>query len=348
MLAVQPPPQPATTDTQHRRDDHHSRRQCRLASGQRPAAAPVFDTNVPEQLLVLTNARARYTFTSRGGGLKLVELLDYPETISPRWKKTATADGGGHAEHARAAAGAGDSGRCQPGRRRQFHPDATADGVRAEKSLPDGLRLMKEFHLSSNYLVNASVRLENTSDKPLALPAQEWVVGTATPMGADDNGYDTAARCGSTARSAVDHPVAWFSGAGIRLFPRARRRRNTSPARTTSSGRRRTTSFSRCWRCRRSRRRKSSRDPVDAAAVSRMSSRSRARRCRRAFRRRWFIRRNAGGEFRRSSGKSSIFAGPKEYRPLAHIGEEFQNHADLVMQFRRSFRDFAPSRCCWR
>ena len=70
----------------------HSRRQRRLPAAS-PAAVPVFDTNVPEQLLVLTNARARYTFTSRGGGLKSVELLDYPETISPRWKKTATADG---------------------------------------------------------------------------------------------------------------------------------------------------------------------------------------------------------------------------------------------------------------
>ena len=46
-----------------------------------------FDTNVPEQTIVLTNARARYTFTSRGGGLKSVELLDYPETISARWKR---------------------------------------------------------------------------------------------------------------------------------------------------------------------------------------------------------------------------------------------------------------------
>ena len=40
-----------------------------------------------------TNARAherpnaRYTFTSRGGGLKQIELLDYPETISARWIK---------------------------------------------------------------------------------------------------------------------------------------------------------------------------------------------------------------------------------------------------------------------
>ena len=54
---------------------------------------PVFDTNTPEELLVITNARARYTFTSRGGGLKSVELLDYPETVSPRWKKKVAKDG---------------------------------------------------------------------------------------------------------------------------------------------------------------------------------------------------------------------------------------------------------------
>ena len=51
-----------------------------------PAPVAVFDTNVDEQTLMFTNGRARYTFTSRGGGLKLVELLDYPQTISARWK----------------------------------------------------------------------------------------------------------------------------------------------------------------------------------------------------------------------------------------------------------------------
>src|SRR5579863_4950070 len=51
------------------------------------SALPVtFDTNAPEQTLTLTNGRARYTFTSRGGGLKLVELLNYPETVSARWR----------------------------------------------------------------------------------------------------------------------------------------------------------------------------------------------------------------------------------------------------------------------
>ena len=32
--------------------------------------------------------KARYTFTSRGGGLKLIDLLDYPQTVSARWKNT--------------------------------------------------------------------------------------------------------------------------------------------------------------------------------------------------------------------------------------------------------------------
>ena len=67
----------------------------------------------------------------------------------------------------------------------------------------------KEFHVGSNYLVNATVRLENTSGKPLALPAQEWVVGTATPMGPDDNGQNEG--------------TMWFDGAnsvdrGLALF----------------------------------------------------------------------------------------------------------------------------------
>src|SRR5690349_14050786 len=38
----------------------------------------------PEELLELTNSDAHYTFTTHGGGLKLVELLRYPESVSNR------------------------------------------------------------------------------------------------------------------------------------------------------------------------------------------------------------------------------------------------------------------------
>ena len=64
-----------------------------VAAAQNPAAAtpavsttatsvPTFDTNAPESLIAITNENARYTFTSRGGGLKSVELSKYPDSIS--------------------------------------------------------------------------------------------------------------------------------------------------------------------------------------------------------------------------------------------------------------------------
>ncbi len=154
-----------------------------------PAApAYAFDTNAPEQLLVFTNRHVRYTFTSRGGGLKLVELLDYPETISARWTKTKTDTNAVASLNTGAAmpilAVLGDTNLVGDG---EFALAKTDDGVRAEKRLPDGLWLTKEFHLGSNYLVSATVDLKNTSDRPLALPEQQWIVGTATPMDVDDN-----------------------------------------------------------------------------------------------------------------------------------------------------------------
>jgi YidC/Oxa1 family membrane protein insertase len=188
-----------------------------------PAAAPtptategsasLLDTNIPEQLIVLTNLHARYTFTSRGGGLKRIDLLNYPETISPGWKETKSAGKSVASLNARAAvpvlALLGNPNLIGNG---VFELSRTDDGVRAEKLLPDGLRVVKEFHLSSNYLVNATARLENVTDKPLALPAREWVVGTAAPMGADDKtfGYYGGAMWFNGSK-AQHRTVTWFN-----------------------------------------------------------------------------------------------------------------------------------------
>src|SRR5712672_2003734 len=62
-----------------------------------PAATPltsprlVVNTNVAEELLVVTNHNSRYTFTSHGGGLKLIELLEFTATTPRvRWESTKT------------------------------------------------------------------------------------------------------------------------------------------------------------------------------------------------------------------------------------------------------------------
>src|SRR5581483_173488 len=154
--------------------------------------APLFNTNVPEETIVVTNQRVRYTFTSRGGGIQLIEFLDSPDTISVRWIKKSSGSNSVASLNTRATVPMlsilGDSNLTGDG---NFMLTRTDYGVRAEKSLPDGLRLTKEFFFSSNYLVNASVRFENTSGQPVTLPAQEWVIGTATPMDVDDNNFPT-------------------------------------------------------------------------------------------------------------------------------------------------------------
>ena len=187
-----------------------------VATPAAPVTTPAaFNPNLPEQAVVLANAKARYTFTSRGGGLKLVELLDYPQTVSARWKNKDGSDTNGVASLNLLApvpslAVLGDASLVGDG---NFTLTKLADGVRAEKVFASGLRLTKEFHISSNYLVNASVRLENTSAQPLNLPAQEIVVGTATPMDADDNGQAEGAMW-SDGNKASDQLLTSFSGGG--------------------------------------------------------------------------------------------------------------------------------------
>ena len=181
-----------------------------------PVPAIIFDTNAPEQTLVLTNGRARYTFTSRGGGLKLIELLDYPQTVSARWKDAVTnSPAAGSALNALSTVPAlailGVDSLVGDG---NFSLTQTATGVRAEKSFSSGLHLVKNFQLSSNFLVLANVRIENTSSEPLNLPAQEFVVGTATPMDVDDSGQVEGAMW-FNGETAADQPLAWFAGGGL-------------------------------------------------------------------------------------------------------------------------------------
>jgi len=185
-------------------------------AGASTATVPVFfDANAPETTIVLTNGSAIYTFTSRGGGLKTVALTNYPETISARWKGQIHNSGSVASLNTHAPtpvlAVLGDPSFVGDG---NFTLTRTGDGVRAEKALADGLVIAKEFHLSSNYLVNASVSLKNTSDLPLNLMPQEIVVGTATPMDADDTGLLWGAMwCDGT--NALDNPLPVFTGGGF-------------------------------------------------------------------------------------------------------------------------------------
>jgi YidC/Oxa1 family membrane protein insertase len=303
---------------------------------------PVFDTNTPEELLVITNARARYTFTSRGGGLKSVELLDYPETVSPRWKKKEKVVKDGVATlNLRAPvpvlAILGDASLVGDG---NFTLTHIANGVHAEKSLVNGLRLSKEFHLSSNYLVNASVRLENVSDQPFTLPAQEWVVGTAAAMGPDDDGMNDGAMW-FDGKSVQDQLVGWFSGGGFACIRSAPRSEYLAGSNNV------------VWVAAHNQFFALMAMPKEPGAqivarlvnlppfpnVEPMPGTPAPQGIQTAL-----VYPTATLAAHQAVERQIVlFVGPKEYRLLARIGEEFQNQADLVMNFGKYLGFFAKA-----
>ena len=305
-----------------------------------PAPVIVFDTNASEQTLVLTNGRARYTFTSRGGGLKQVDLLDYPETVSARWKGQITNSASVAALNARVEvpvfAVLGGESLVGDG---NFVLAQTATGARAEKTFSSGLRLVKNFQFSSNFLVNASVRLENGSDKPMILPAQEIVVGTAAPMDVDDSSFSTyggAMWCDGT--TALNEPLTLFSGGGcnrsapksqllagsgnvywaaahnqffaLLLLTRTNEPAQQMVARTVMLPRFQNVGVV-------------TNSPAPQGIQTALVYPSGTLTANAALERNFVL-----------------FAGPKEYRTLARVGEEFNTHPDQVMNFGTGFGSF--------
>ena len=301
----------------------------------------VFNTNLPEQTLVLTNGRARYTFTSRGGGLKLVELLDYPETVSARWRGQITNSATVATLNAQAKvpvmALVGDESLMGDG---SFTLTKTANGVRAEKDLADGLKLVKQFQLTSNYLVNARVQMENTTDQPLIVRAQEIIVGTATPMDADDNGLYEGVMWFNGSK-ATDETLAWFKGRSFgcsKGAPKSEYRAGSSDVYWAAAHNQyfallaMTPTNEPAYQV--------VARPVTLPLFQNVGTATNGVAAPEGIQTAMVypaMTLSANSTIERNF---VLFAGPKEYRILARIGEEYNNHADQVMNFGTGFVSF--------
>ena len=151
-----------------------------------PGATQWTAPKAEEQLVTLETTEVRYTFTSHGGGLKFAELKAFPKIVGNR-KVTDTHRVVTLNTKAPVAAMTLLGGEAIQGDG-LFTLAKTEKGVRAEKLLPTGLRIVKEFTPGSNYLMQVSVWLENTKGEPFIVPPQEWVIGTATPINPLDKG----------------------------------------------------------------------------------------------------------------------------------------------------------------
>jgi len=142
-------------------------------------ALPLTRPDAPEELLVHETSEARYTFTSHGGGLKQVELKEYVETVTcGADRKSTTNRLATLNRQASAPILALLGGEALQGDG-IYKLTKTPAGVQAEK-IHNGLHITKSFQIQSNYLIAFNASLANRQSQPLALPSQEWIVGTAT------------------------------------------------------------------------------------------------------------------------------------------------------------------------
>ncbi|MDB6054868.1 MAG: Membrane protein insertase YidC [Verrucomicrobiales bacterium] len=143
-----------------------------------------WNTNAPENTLVLSNEVAIYTFSSRGGGIKFIELTKYTAAINCARKledeyKFASLN-------TKAFVPAFTlGGSLEPGEE-SYQLVRTAAGVHAERPFKDGVKIIKEYSISSNYLMNVKIRIENGSKDPAVLSSPQVVIGTAAPMSVRD------------------------------------------------------------------------------------------------------------------------------------------------------------------
>jgi len=153
-----------------------------------PAPAWIKPTE-PEELLLWETPETRYTFSSHGGGLKLVELKQYRESVaqgrhpganrivSPAGTNRLAALNQNAPVPALALVGGEALADAGP-----YRLSRTASGVRAEKETLSGLQVVKEFQPGTNHLLRATIRIANHGKAPVNLAGEELVIGTATPM----------------------------------------------------------------------------------------------------------------------------------------------------------------------
>ena len=156
-----------------------------LAGAVRPGRTAAAAPAGTEQTVLFENEDARYTFTSFGGGIKAVELKQYMQFVGRKNETNVNNSLATLNRHAPLPVLALVGGEDIEGDG-NYQLTKTATGLRAEKGLTNGLTIIKDFRIETNYLINASVRFENRSTQPVHLPTRELIIGTATPMGQKD------------------------------------------------------------------------------------------------------------------------------------------------------------------
>lgn len=302
-----------------------------------PPPKPVVRSTVPEKLEKLTVHGITYVFTSHGGGLKEVELdaRQYPEKVARKSEANGAARGA-----------VLNRGAVSPVLALGGHPSLQDDdyyqltvlpgAVRAEKTLSNGLHVVKEFRPASNYLVNASVRIENRGAQPVLVPSQTVVAGTASLVHSKEDPMQLGAFAYNGERvTYIDQ--GWFANRTLGCIP-------GTPREQFKSGE------PELWAAAQNRffalaliPRGATNEPgpeVIAHPVELgLNEKEPAKRS--GIEVALLYRGQNLAPQAAIAREFALYAGPKEYNGLARLGEQMGNHLDYIMKFNGFFGFFS-------
>ena len=159
----------------------------------------------------LENDQIRLTFTSRSAGIELIELKEFPRFVSRRGRDVEANATLNEFGNLAVLALADDQS--------NYDLRVAGDTVTATATWGNGLVVTKQFTLSSNYLVQARINIENPTDAAVLLPKHEWGVGTSTPSGSNLDARFTGLLWfdGEDKEMIAD---SWFDNRLLGCFPR--------------------------------------------------------------------------------------------------------------------------------
>ncbi len=190
-----------------------------LPMPQTPVTPPAEVLSAPAgELLVLENEQVRATFTSRGGGLRFVELKEYPAVVGCRRRDQPQATALATLNDPAFSPAFVEFGVPGFGLNEEYQLSAAGGGVRAQRDLPGGLRVIKDYRIASNYVFYVTVRYENAGSQPVALPGGELVIGTASAQDRRETGEWLGAHWFDGSRAELVN-LGWFANRFLGCIP---------------------------------------------------------------------------------------------------------------------------------
>lgn len=171
-----------------------------------------------ETLLTLANEDIEYVFTSQGGGIKAITLKQFDESTKRNDQEEDTESEKVKLNDEVPTPALNvyfdrlDNGFLP------FTLSETDNSVQAEYVGTDGIRILKTFEPSTNYVIQATIRIENTSEEPRNLPERFVVTGTATPAAVEDTGMYMGLRY-HNGDDAEEIKEGWFANRTLGCFP---------------------------------------------------------------------------------------------------------------------------------